>query len=64
MRNDNLPPIVEPVLTNQQLRTMPKRNKLSIRSPYLVEGAAEGTLANVLLFALVLAAVTLIGLGL
>lgn len=43
---------------------MPKRNKLSIRIPYLVEGAAEGTLANVLLFALVLAAVTLIGLGL
>jgi len=64
VRNDNLPHIVGQVLTSQQLRTMPKRNKLSIRIPYLVEGAAEGTLANVLLFTLVLAAVTMIAFGL
>lgn len=32
-----------------------KRNKLLVRIPFLMEAAAEGTLAVVLLFALVLA---------
>jgi hypothetical protein len=40
---------------------MPKRNRLSIRVPFLVEAAAEGTLAIVLLFALTLAVVAIFG---
>lgn len=51
----------EATLTNQQLRTMPKRNKLSVRIPFLMDASAEGTLAIVLLFALVLVVVAVFG---
>jgi hypothetical protein len=54
VRNRNLPRIV---CRFQQTgsQTMFKRNKLLVRIPFLMEAAAEGTLAVVLLFALVLA---------
>jgi hypothetical protein len=42
---------------------MSKRNRLLVRIPFLVEAVAEGTLAIVLLFALVLATVAIFALS-
>jgi hypothetical protein len=40
---------------------MPSKTKLKVRIPFLLEAAAEGPLAIVLLFALALVTITLIG---
>lgn len=42
---------------------MSKRNRLSVRIPFLMEASAEGRLAVVLLFALAFAAVSLVWIG-
>jgi hypothetical protein len=40
---------------------MPNKTKLKVRIPFLLEAAAEGPLAIILLFALALVTITLIG---
>jgi hypothetical protein len=40
---------------------MPIKTKLKVRIPFLLEAAAEGPLAIILLFALALVTITLIG---
>jgi hypothetical protein len=42
---------------------MSNKTKLKVRIPFLLEAAAEGHLAIVLLFALALVMITLIGIG-
>jgi hypothetical protein len=42
-------------------RAMANKTKLKVRIPFLLEAAAEGHLAIVLLFALALVTITLIG---
>lgn len=51
------------VRANQSFRSraMAQKPKLKVRIPFLLEAAAEGHLAIVLLFALALVTITLIG---
>ncbi|WP_143099566.1 hypothetical protein [Bradyrhizobium sp. cf659] len=60
MRNGDVPGIV---YANPPFRSraMANKPKLKVRIPFLLEAAAEGHLAIVLLFALALTTITLIG---
>jgi hypothetical protein len=65
VRNANLTCIIRHTSDNssRMCPKMPKRNRLSVRIPLLVEAAAEGPLAVLLLFVLALAIVTIYGLA-
>jgi hypothetical protein len=59
VRNGDGPGIVRAIQPFRS-RAMANKTKLKVRIPFLLEAAAEGHLAIVLLFALALATITLI----
>jgi len=52
---------IVPATPQSRSRAMANKPKLKVRIPFLLEAAAEGHLAIVLLFALALVTITLIG---